>query len=167
MNDESEFEKLLKESLIDSDNILKEKSGVIVKNKKHKSYTEVLVSHEDLYDDIIDIDFHHKKDGIQNKIINNLKTKHLNFKSDEILDLHGLDVNQAEYEINRFLKYHYNKNSKYLLIIHGKGTKNQSNKAPIKKLVEKMIISSPHVLAANSAIRSNGGRGATVLLIKN
>tara|TARA_B100001564_G_scaffold188285_1_gene158084 strand:- start:612 stop:1115 length:504 start_codon:yes stop_codon:yes gene_type:complete len=167
MNDESEFEKLLKESLIDTDNILKEKSGAMVKNEKHKSYTEVLVSHEDLYDDIIDIDFIHKKDGIQNKIINNLKTKRFDFKSDEILDLHGLDVNEAEYEINRFLKYHYNKSSKYLLIIHGKGTKNQSNKAPIKKLVEKMIISSPHVLAANSAIRSNGGRGATVLLIKN
>ena len=120
-----------------------------------------------LYDEIIDIDFIHKKDGIQNKIINNLKTKRFDFKSDEILDLHGLDVNEAEYEINRFLEYHYNKSSKYLLIIHGKGTKNQSNKAPIKKLVEKMIISSPHVLAANSAIRSNGGRGATVLLIKN
>ena len=53
------------------------------------------------------------------------------------------------------------------MIIHGKGTKNQSNKAPIKKLVEKIIVSSPNVLAANSAIRSNGGRGATVLLIKN
>ena len=55
MNDESEFEKLLKESLIDSDNILKEKSGVIVKNKKHKSYTEVLVSHEDLYESVKDL----------------------------------------------------------------------------------------------------------------
>ena len=53
------------------------------------------------------------------------------------------------------------------MIIHGKGTKNQSNKAPIKKLVEKIIVSSPNVLAANSAIRSNGGRGATVLLIKS
>ena len=35
MNDESEFEKLLKESLIDTDNILKEKSGAMVKNEKH------------------------------------------------------------------------------------------------------------------------------------
>ena len=48
-----------------------------------------------------------------------------------------------------------------------KTTKNKSNKAPIKKLVEKIIVSSPNVLAANSAIRSNGGRGATVLLIKS
>ena len=141
---------------------------------KYKTITEEItdtsfVTKKDayLYDDIIDIDFDHKKDGIQNRIINHLKTKHFDFKSDEILDLHGLDVNEAEYEINRFLEYHYNKSSKYLLIIHGKGTKNQSNKAPIKKLVEKIIISSPHVLAANSAIRSNGGRGATVLLIKN
>ena len=32
---------------------------------------------------------------------------------------HPLDVNEAEYEINRFLEYHYNKSSKYLLSASG------------------------------------------------
>ena len=96
-----------------------------------------------------------------------MQSKTLNFKNDEILDLHGLQPKNAEDEVNNFLEYHYNKNTKYLLIIHGKGTKSMSKKAPIKKLVEKLVIDSPHVLVATSASKNNGGRGATILLIKS
>ncbi len=167
MSDESEFDKLLKESLIDVKNILKEKSGKTDIHEDSKYYHKVTVSHDDLYDDIEDIDFLYKKDGIQNKISNNLRSKTLKFKIDEILDLHGLQSKDAENEINSFLEYHYNKNTKYLLIIHGKGTKSMSKKAPIKKLVEKLVIDSPHVLVASSACRNNGGRGATILLMKS
>ena len=67
---------------------------------------------------------------------------------------------------NDFLNYHYQKRTRYLLVIHGKGTKTQTKKAPIKRLVEKIMIASPHILAANSADRKNGGRGATILLLK-
>ena len=132
MNDESEFEKLLKESLVDVKNILEEKSGTSSIHEHSKIYKRVTVSHDDLYSDIQDIDFLHKKDGIQNKVSNNLQSKTLNFKNDEILDLHGLQPKNAEDEVNNFLEYHYNKNTKYLLIIHGKGTKSMSKKAPIK-----------------------------------
>ena len=166
MNDESEFDKLLKRSLADTTDILEEKSGQIESVENTKSYQKVLVSHDDLYEDIEDIDFVHKKPGIQLKISNELKTKKFNFKDSHILDLHGLNPTQAEEQINIFIEYHYNKNTKYILIIHGKGTKNQSKKAPIKNLVEKIILTSPYVLAANSANKNNGGRGATVLLIK-
>ena len=167
MNDESEFEKLLKESLIDVKNILKEKSGTSAIGENSKIYQRVTVSHDDLYVDIEDIDFLHKKDGVQNKISNNLQSKNFNFKDDEILDLHGLQPKDAENEVNNFLEYHYSKSTKYLLVIHGKGTKSMSKKAPIKKLVEKLVIDSPHVLVASSACRNNGGRGATILLMKS
>ena len=167
MNDESEFEKLLKESLADTDNILKEKSGNMTEDKDLKKYNKVFVSHDDLYDDIQDIDFNHKKNGIGNKILDNLKSKVFKFKDEEILDLHGLNTYDAEEAINIFFEYHNSIRSKYLLIIHGKGTKNQNKTAPLKRLVEKIVISSPHILAANSANKSNGGRGATVLLMKS
>ena len=167
MNDESEFEKLLKESLVDIKTILKEKSGESASYEDPKIYHKVTVSHDDLYSDIEDVDFLHKKDGIQNKISNSLQSKNFNFKIDEILDLHGLQSKDAEDDVNKFLEYHYNKSTKYVMIIHGKGTKSMSKKAPIKRLVEKLVIESPHVLVATSACRNNGGRGATILLIKS
>ena len=166
MNDESEFENLLKKSLADVTDILEEKTGEVNSGEYAKPYDRILVSHDDLYEDIEDVDFFHKKPGIQQKISNELKTKKFNFKNSHILDLHGLNPAQAEDQINIFIEYHYNKNTKHVLIIHGKGTKNQSKKAPIKNLVEKIILASPYVLAANSANKNNGGRGATVLLIK-
>ena len=166
MNDKSEFEKLLKKSLADVTDILEEKSGEVDSGEYTKSYHRVLVSHDDLYENIEDVDFVHKKPGIQQKISNELKTKKFNFKHSHILDLHGFNPVQAEEQINIFIEYHYNRNTKYVLIIHGKGTKNQSKIAPIKNLVEKIILASPYILAANSANKNNGGRGATVLLIK-
>ena len=166
MNDESEFDKLLKESLTNVENVLNEKTGKSFMDDEIKSYQPTMVSYEDLYEDIEDIDFSHRKDGIQNKISNNLQSKIFKFKSDEILDLHGLSPKDAETAVNDFLNYHYQKRTRYLLVIHGKGTKTQTKKAPIKRLVEKIMIASPHILAANSADRKNGGRGATILLLK-
>ena len=166
MNDESEFEKLLKESLADTDNILKEKSGNMTKDKDLKKYNKVFVSHDDLYDEIHDIEFNYRKNGIQNKISDILKSKIFKFKDEEILDLHGFTTMEAEIEINSFLEYGFKNNLKYLLIIHGKGLNNKNDVAPIKRLVEKILISSPHVLAASSANKHNGGHGATCLILK-
>jgi len=70
MNDKSEFEKLLKKSLADVTDILEEKSGEVDSGGYTKSYHRVLVSHDDLYEDIEDVDFVHKKPGIQQKISN-------------------------------------------------------------------------------------------------
>ena len=167
MNDESEFEKLLRESLADTDNILKEKSNDMVMDRELKTYNKVFVSHDDLYDELEDTDFNYRNDGIQHKISDNLKSKVFKFKDDEVLDLHGFNTYDAEEAINIFFEHHYSISSKYLLIIHGKGTKNQNKTAPLKRLVEKIVISSPLILAANSANQSNGGRGATVLLMKS
>ena len=80
MNDKSEFEKLLKKSLSDVTDILEEKSGEVDSGEYTKSYHKVLVSHDDLYENIEDVDFVHKKPGIQQKISNELKTKKFNFK---------------------------------------------------------------------------------------
>ena len=101
MNDKSEFEKLLKKSLADVTDILEEKSGEVDSGGYTKSYHRVLASHDDLYEDIEDVDFVHKKPGIQQKISNELKTKKFNFKHSHILDLHGFNPAQAEEQINK------------------------------------------------------------------
>ena len=77
-------------------------------------------------------------------------------------DLYDLHSTLSDY----FLEYSYKNNAKYLLIIHGKGLNNKDGIAPIKKLVEKVLINSPHVLAASSANKKDGGHGATYLILK-
>jgi DNA-nicking Smr family endonuclease len=161
----TEFEKLLEESDLDINQILRDKSDkAIHDNSKH--YINVNVSHDDLYNENLNIEFSHRQNGIQNKVIHDLKSLKYKFRNSEILDLHGLTANEAELELNAFIKENYYNNSKYLLIIHGKGLNNKDNQAPIKRLVEKFILNSSHVLAANSANKNYGGFGATLLILK-
>ena len=163
--DKTEFEKLLEESDLDINQILRDKSGKAISNE-NKNYISVNVSHDDLYGENLNTEFIHRQNGIQNKIIHDLKSLKYKFRHSEILDLHGLTANEAEVELNSFIKENYHNSSKYLLIIHGKGSNNKDNQAPIKKLVEKFIINSIHILAANSANKNYGGFGATVLILK-
>ena len=161
---ESEFKKLLSESNIDLDKVLSEKKDGDISHEKE--YIDTNVSHDGLHDGGGDEIFLHKKDGLQNKIFTQLKSLKYNFNSSEILDLHGFTVIEAEIQINHFLEYSYKNNAKYLLIIHGKGLNNKDGIAPIKKLVEKILTNSPHVLAASSANKKDGGHGATYLILK-
>mgnify|MGYP001315610333 CR=1 FL=1 len=161
---ESEFEKLLAESNIDLEQVLSEKKDGDIYYKKE--YIQTNVSHDDLYDGGGNKVFIHKKDGLQNKVLSQLKSLKYKFNELEILDLHGFTTMEAEIEINSFLEYGFKNNLKYLLIIHGKGLNNKNDVAPIKRLVEKILISSPHVLAACSANKHNGGHGATCLILK-
>ena len=124
------------------------------------------MSHDDLYDGGGNKVFIHKKDGLQNKVLSQLKSLKYKFNELEILDLHGFTTMEAEIEINSFLEYGFKNNLKYLLIIHGKGLNNKDGIAPIKKLVEKILTNSPHVLAASSANKKDGGHGATYLILK-
>ena len=163
--DKNEFKKLLEESDIDIKQILKEKDGK-TNDSQSKHYVSVNVSHYDLYNENLNIEFSHKKDGVQNKIIQDLKNLKYKFKFSEILDLHGLTANKAELELNSFIKENYYNNAKYLLVIHGKGLNNKDNQAPLKRLVEKFIISSIHILAACSDNKNYGGLGASIMILK-
>ena len=107
--DKTEFEKLLEESNLDINQILEDKDGLTTNNVKN--YINVNVSHDDLYEDNQNIEFIHRKNGVQNKVINDLKSLKYKFKQSEILDLHGLTANEAELELNIFLKDNYYKNS--------------------------------------------------------
>ena len=101
--DKTEFEKLLEESDLDINQILRDKSGKTV-NNPNKDYISVNVSHDDLYNENLNIEFSHRQNGIQNKVIHDLKSLKYKFKHTEILDLHGLTANEAELELNSFIK---------------------------------------------------------------
>jgi DNA-nicking Smr family endonuclease len=75
------------------------------------------------------------------------------------LDLHELRVHQADVALTRFLDECANKRFKYLLVIHGKGT------GRLKALTQKRLIDTPCVQAFCSAIKADGGQGATYVLL--
>ena len=106
--DKTEFEKLLEESDLDINQILRDKSGKVT-NNDNKHYVSVNVSHDDLYDQNLNAEFSHRQNGIQNKIIHDLKSLKYKFRNSEILDLHGLTANEAELELNSFIKENYYK----------------------------------------------------------
>ena len=58
--DKNEFKKLLEESDIDIKQILKEKDGK-TNDSQSKHYVSVNVSHYDLYNENLNIEFSHKK----------------------------------------------------------------------------------------------------------
>ena len=170
MNDDSksEFEKLLEDSEFNIENILEDKNDIQdnMHDSSYKKYIETNISHKDLYmENNIDV-FVHKKFGIQDYMINNIKKLKYSFKDREILNLHGYGLLDAEKSINMFLKTNLEHKARFLLIIHGKGLHNKNSHAPMKNLVESFIIESKYILAAHTASADYGGSGAVVLLIK-
>ena len=100
MNDDSksEFEKLLEDSEFNIENILEDKNDIQdnMHDSSYKKYVETNISHKDLYmENNIDV-FVHKKFGIQDYMINNIKKLKYRFKDREILNLHGYGLLVAE-----------------------------------------------------------------------
>ncbi len=171
MNDKddnyTDFEKLLYDSDIDIKKVLKEKNNNGVIEKDTKTYKDLKVSLDNLYEKNFDEYFDHKKSGVQTKVYDKFKSLKYKFKDNEILDLHGLTTLQASKTMNIFLKDAYYNKSKYLLVIHGKGLNNSDGVAPLKSLVKKILLSSEIVLAFCSATKNNGGNGASFILLKS
>jgi len=163
----SEFEKLLEESDIDISKVLDEKNNKDENSLNHKLFQDIKVSLDDLYEKNIEDYFSHKKNGIQTKVLEKLKSLKYKFSSNQIIDLHGMTTKEALIELNAFIKKNYQNQSKYILIIHGKGLNNKEGVAPLKKLVQKLIINCDIAMASSSAGIKDGGYGATYVLLKS
>jgi len=111
--------------------------------------------------------FSHKKNGIQTKVLDKLRNLKYKFSSSQIIDLHGMTTEEALIELNIFIKKNYENQSKYILIIHGKGLNNKEGVAPLKRLVQKLIINCDIAMASTSAGIKDGGYGATYVLLKS
>ena len=78
-----------------------------------------------------------------------------------------MTTEEALIELNIFIKKNYENQSKYILIIHGKGLNNKEGVAPLKRLVQKLIINCDIAMASTSASIKDGGYGATYVLLKS
>ncbi len=163
----SEFEKLLEESDIDISKVLNEKNNEDENFLDHKSFQDIKVSLDDLYEKNLEDYFSHKKNGIQTKVLDKLRNLKYKFSSSQIIDLHGMTTEEALIELNIFIKKNYENQSKYILIIHGKGLNNKEGVAPLKRLVQKLIINCDIAMASTSAGIKDGGYGATYVLLKS
>ena len=163
----SEFEKLLEESDIDISEVLNEKNNEDENFLDHKSFQDVKVSLDDLYEKNLGDYFSHKKNGVQTKVLDKLRNLKYKFSSNQIIDLHGMTTEEALIELNIFIKKNYENQSKYILIIHGKGLNNKEGVAPLKRLVQKLIINCDIAMASTSASIKDGGYGATYVLLKS
>ena len=163
----SEFEKLLEESDIDISEVLNEKNNEDENFLDHKSFQDVKISLDDLYEKNLGDYFSHKKNGIQTKVLDKLRNLKYKFSSNQIIDLHGMTTEEALIELNIFIKKNYENQSKYILIIHGKGLNNKEGVAPLKRLVQKLIINCDIAMASTSAGMKDGGYGATYVLLKS
>ena len=90
------------------------------------------------------------------------------FSVQKTLDLHGYSINDADELFQTFIKDTIREGLKCVKIIHGRGLKSKG--APVlKEHLKTWIIKAMHrkwVLAFSNALMSDGGPGATYILLK-
>lgn len=95
---------------------------------------------------------------------NALKNKHLN--PHQIIDLHGIFVNDALRLLNDKLSERKNHRLQYWLIIHGKGNRSPSyDKAPLKNAVLDLLLHHPAVGAIHSMTDSDNRSGGVMIIV--
>ena len=174
----SEFEKLLDETGINVDEVLSQK-GLLENSILKKGFKPVYLGEEELREELPDIILEYKGQGIQQYILDKLMRtrRNYNFKEGRI-DLHGETIQTAQIKINTHLEKCYKMSIKHLLIITGKGARNQTLYkgveirqkgdilSPLKILVFIMLRKFSIVEAACYA-KNHGGNGAFYVQIKN
>lgn len=143
----------------DFGDILDEFEGVkkLKNNKKdfHKNFRQYIDKHK-----VID------KDAIlyEKKEIHNINYKALKF--DAVCDLHCYTKDKAIERLNDFFTEALEKHYKKVLIIHGKG-KHSKESGVLEKVVKDFLEKFPNAGKRDYAKNSEGGRGATWVIIKN
>lgn len=88
------------------------------------------------------------------------------FQVDASLDLHGYRQQQACYHLRLFLQQSMTSGFRFLIIIHGKGSRSGSD-AKLRPLVQQWLRQQSNVLAFCPAQPRHGGHGASYVYLKN
>ena len=107
---------------------------------------------------------YHLKNGIAKRTLKHLKNTI--FNSEQILDLHGFNIEDAYFEFRNFISQCYKKKQRTIKIIHGKYS-SKSSKNTIKNKVPSWLKLEKGVLAFCYAKYNEGGEGVTLVLLKN
>lgn len=106
----------------------------------------------------------YKKDGIQHGVFKKLRLGH--YQSEARLDLHKRTVEEARKEVYGFIKECMQYDLRTVIILHGKGDRNENNEAIIKTYINKWLPEFDEVLAFHSAQKQHGGTGAVYVLLR-
>ena len=110
-------------------------------------------------------DIQHKDEEIQEQRKDNEHKRLLNKKPDAVLDLHGLTQDEAWESLEQFFRKSRARGFEKVLLIHGKGN-HSKNEGILKELCRKFIEYCPFAGASGRNSASNGGSGATWVLLK-
>jgi len=95
-----------------------------------------------------------------------LKLKNGDIRYQDRIDLHGMLLDQARENLIYFLQTSQQIGLKCVLVIHGKGTNQDSNIGQIKKHIPFWLENLDCVLSFTSALPKHGGTGAMYVLLR-
>jgi DNA-nicking Smr family endonuclease len=102
--------------------------------------------------------------GVQTRVMRRLQRREFPIAIE--LDLHGLTIVQAESVLDRFIADCIHRAYRCVKIIHGKGSSSKDTPPVLKNKINYWLRQYSSVLAFCSAKLTDGGRGATYVLLK-
>ncbi|MGB0938139.1 MAG: endonuclease SmrB [Colwellia sp.] len=140
----------------------KSKNQLASKTKQNKSLSKSLAQFHfsDQYEPLLNQQgpLKYVREGVDSFEVKNLRRGH--YTPDLILDLHGLDQNQAKKEIAALLFACQKEHAQCICIVHGLGSHVLKNKVP------HWLVQHPDVMAFHQAPLEWGGNGAILALIE-
>jgi len=106
-----------------------------------------------------------KEKEIQEEKKDNERKRLINKKPDATLDLHGLTQDEAWEKLDEFFRKSRARGLEKVLLIHGKGN-HSKNEGVLKELCRKFVEQCHFAGASGRNSASNGGSGATWVLLK-
>jgi DNA-nicking Smr family endonuclease len=129
--------------------------------RRNHTIDDVFSDSEILQDCPAILDF--SRSGLQHKLLKKLRQG--KYPIENVLDLHGLTVNQARKELLTFITECEAAGMRHVIIVHGKGFRSK-DKPIIKSMVNRWLRVVDNVLAFHSARPKDGGNGAVYVLLK-
>ena len=106
----------------------------------------------------------HRREGVPDAVLRRLRRG--DFRIDAEIDLHGLNVAQAEEVLREFLVAAIAARRQCLRIVHGKGLRSGPRGPVLRDAALALLRRTDRVLAYTSAATRDGGTGATLVLLR-
>ena len=108
---------------------------------------------------------YYARTGLQHRLLQRLRRGQL--PSETELDLHGMTLAEARYEVARFLSYCGKQGMRTVRIIHGKGHGSREQSPVLKNHLNHWLRQQQEVLAFCSSRPDQGGTGAVNVLLRS
>ncbi|WCE04180.1 Smr/MutS family protein [Pseudoxanthomonas sp. JBR18] len=105
----------------------------------------------------------HRVEALPASIFTRLKRGQFSIQDE--LDLHGATASQAEALLRQFLREAQRSGTACVRIVHGKGLGSDADIPVLKNVVDRVLRQRNDVLAFHSALPTQGGTGAVIVLL--